>query len=100
MTIILVLFFSMLAFTGGYYFGRNEDKPQELIALPPQKVEVIKYVQLPPPVKTIVEEIEDVRQKLKYSNISPEEASLIKARVEPILKYVSAVKYNQPGEEL
>lgn len=100
MTIILVLFFSMLAFTGGYHLGRNEDKPQEFIALPPQKIEVIKYVQLPPPVKDLIEEIEDVRQKLKVSNLNQEQASVAKAKLEPMLKYVTAIKYNQPGEEL
>ena len=100
MTIILVLFFSMLAFTGGYYAGRNEDKPEQFIALPPEKVEVIKYVQLPPPVKTLLDEIEDARQKLKVSNLSVEEAAMAKAKLEPMLKYVTAIKYNQPGEEL
>lgn len=100
MTIILVLFFSMLAFTGGFYLGRNEEQPEKFIALPPEKVEVIKYVQLPPPVKELVQEIEDVRQKLKVSSLTVEEAAVAKAKLEPMLKYVTAIKYNQPGEEL
>lgn len=100
MTIILVLFFSMLAFTGGFHLGRNEAKPEQFIALPPQKVEVIKYVQLPPPVKTLLQEMEDVRQKLKHSNLTVEEASMAKAKLEPMLKYVTAIKYNQSGEQL
>jgi hypothetical protein len=100
MTIVLVLFFSMLAFTGGYYAGRNDEKPDQFIALPPEKIEVIKYVQLPPPVKTLLQEIEDVRQKLKYSNLTVDEASMAKAKLEPMLKHVTAIKYNQPGEEI
>lgn len=90
----------MLAFTGGFYMGRKEEQPQQLIALPPEKVEVIKYVQLPPPVKTLLDELEDVRQKLKFSNLNVDEASMAKAKLEPMLKHVTAIKYNQPGEEL
>ena len=90
----------MLAFTGGFYFGRNEERPEQFIALPPQKIEVIKYVQLPPPVKTLLQEIEDIRQKIKYSNLSVEEAAMAKAKLEPMLKYVTAVKYNNERGEL
>jgi len=90
----------MLAFTGGYYAGRNDEKPDQFIALPPEKIEVVKYVQLPPPVKTLLQEIEDVRQKLKVSNLTVDEAAMIKAKLEPMLKRVTAIKYNQPGEEL
>lgn len=97
MTIILVLFFSMLAFTGGFYAGRN-DEPERFIALPPERIEVVKYVQLPPPVKTLVQEIDDVRNKLKVSNLTVEEASMVKGKLEPMLKYVTAIKYNNPTE--
>ena len=98
MTVMLIFLFSAIAFTVGFYAGRSEAQIEPIPPLLPEKVEVIKFIE--PPSKTLVEEIEDARQKLKVSNLTVEEAAMAKAKLEPMLKYVTAIKYNQPKEEI
>ncbi len=94
---MLIFLFSAIAFTVGFYAGRSEAQIEPAPLLP-EKVEVIKLIQ--PPSKTLVEEIEDIRQKIKTSNLTVDEAAVAKAKLEPMLKHVTAIKYNQPTEEI
>jgi len=95
---MLIFLFSAIAFTVGFYAGRSEAQIEPAPPLLPEKVEVIKFIQ--PPSKTLIQEIEDVRQKIKVSNLTVDEAAVAKAKLEPMLKHVTAIKYNQPTEEI